>query len=137
MKPEENVAFGLRSFEIWLSGDVEGALALMSEDIEIHVPPELANAGTYRGHDAFLRWINDWDEAWTDYEMEVVSSAPAGERHVVSAVRQRAKGAGSGVEVAMDVVWLTEVRDEKIAALHLYTTEEEARRVAEEREAGP
>lgn len=134
-RQRENVEFGLRSFEVWLSGNREEALSMMADDIEIHVPAELVNAGTYRGHEAFLRWIDEWEEAWTDYEMEIESSEPAGERHVVSSVRQRAKGAGSGVEVEMAVAWLTEIRDGKLAALHLYSTPEEARRVASEREA--
>jgi ketosteroid isomerase-like protein len=133
---ERNVELAVRAFDIWLAGDVDGTLAMFDEEIEVHVPSELGNSGTYRGRDEFLGWIKEWEEAWDEYEMKVVRSAPQGERHVVSIVHQRAKGAGSGVPVEMEIAWLTEIRGGKIAALHLYPTEEDARRVGDEREAG-
>jgi ketosteroid isomerase-like protein len=133
---QRNVAFALEAFDVWLAGDVDGTLAMFDEELEIHVPSELGNSGTYRGRDEFLAWTKDWDEAWDEYEMSVLGSEPLGERHVISRVHQSAKGAGSGVPVEMEIAWLTEIRDGKIAALHLYPTEDDARRAGREREAG-
>jgi ketosteroid isomerase-like protein len=133
---ETNVEVAVEAFRRWMGGDVDGTLEILDPEIEIYVPAELANTGTYRGHEAFLKWTSDWNEAWTNYEMSVKDIGPLGERHVISSVHQRAEGAGSGIPVAMDLTWLTEVRDGKVVALHLYATEDDARRVGEEREAG-
>jgi ketosteroid isomerase-like protein len=129
-----NVALARTAIETWISGDVEGTLAMLSEEVEVFVPPELANTGSFRGHQEFLRWAGDWNEAWADLGLNVETEEPVGERHVVAVVHQTATGRGSGIPVEMDVAFLTEVRGGEIAAVHLYPTAEDARRVAEERE---
>ena len=132
---QRNAELAVEAFDRWLDGNVEGTLELLDPEVEIYVPVELANTGTYRGHEEFLRWTADWDEAWTNYEMTVNEISPLGERHVVSSITQRAEGAGSGIPVEMDLTWLTEVRNGKVVAVHLYATEEQARKVGAEREA--
>lgn len=59
---------------------------------------------------------------------------PVGERHVVATVHQTATGKGSGIPVEMDMVYLIGIAKEKLVALHLYLTKEEAVEAAERRE---
>jgi hypothetical protein len=54
---------------------------------------------------------------------------------VVTRVRQAGTGRGSGIHVEMEAAYVTEMREGRFAALQLYMTAEEARRVAEQREA--
>jgi ketosteroid isomerase-like protein len=131
---ELNVELARRSISAWIAGDRESTLAMMADDVEVFVPSELANTGAFRGKEEFRSWIAEWDEAWADLKLEVQDVDPVGERHVIASIRQRATGRGSGIPVEMDIAFLTEVRDDKIAGLHLYATVDEARRVAEQRE---
>ncbi|CAN5547829.1 hypothetical protein BH20ACT15_BH20ACT15_12640 [soil metagenome] len=124
--------------ENWIAGDQEATIADFADDVEVFVPPELGNAGTYTGIEQFRRWFADWDEVWSEFEMTVESIEPAGERHVVAIIRSRGIGAGSGIEVENELAWVIGVRDRMMDFLSLQTDLEAARTVIEEREgAGP
>jgi ketosteroid isomerase-like protein len=120
--------------EAFQRGDIEGVLTLIHGEGEIYLPPDLPNSGTYRGRDGFLVWLGNWLEAWEEFEVELGPIDPVGERHVVATMHQSGRGKGSGIPVEMDIAYMWEVRNGKIAAMHLYATAEEARRVAEQRE---
>ena len=111
MDPEQRVDLVRRGIEAYDAGDLEGALALLHPDVEIYAPPELINAGSFRGRDGFVRWAQHWDDAWESFEQRIDSIEPVGEDHAVAVVTQHAKGAGSGVEVTMTVGQLYGVRD--------------------------
>jgi len=127
---ERNVEFTRRSLGAWIAGDRSGVIEALAGDIEVFVPSELANTGSYRGKDEFVRWIADWDEAWANLDLDVRDLTPVGDRHVIALLRQSATGRGSGIPVEMELAFLTDVGDGKIAALHLYSTVEEARQGA-------
>jgi ketosteroid isomerase-like protein len=120
-------AFGRRDFD--------ALLALTVEDFEVYLPQNLPNSGSYVGHDGFRTWIDQWLEAWDDFEVEIVDARPVGARHVIAHVRQSGRGKGSGIPVQMEVAYLWEVREGRFAAMQLYTSRDEALRAAEQREA--
>jgi ketosteroid isomerase-like protein len=121
----------------WMSGDREAAIDTFAEDIEVFVPPELGNAGTYRGIDEFRAWFQAWDEVWTDYKMEVKSMEAVGGRHVVAEVSNTGVGVGSGIEVGNTLGWVFSVdEDARLDYLSLQPDLESARRHAVGRE-GP
>jgi uncharacterized protein len=130
----ENVELTRRAFEAFDVEDAEPVLAIAGEEIEIYMPPDLPNGGSFRGHDGYLEWLGNWLDAWDDFSIDVRGMTPVGERHVVISAVQAGTGKGSGVPVEMDMAFLTEIRDGAIIALHLYMTPEEAARVAAERE---
>jgi ketosteroid isomerase-like protein len=128
----ELVAVGMAN---WITGDREETIGTFAEDIEIFVPPELGNAGSYRGIDEFRAWFAAWDEVWTDYRMELKSIEPAGERHVVAEVSNRGVGVGSGVEVGNTLGWVFSVsEDDRLDYLALMPDLDAAREHARERE---
>lgn len=132
---ERNLALAREGFEHWLSGDVEGTLARFTEDVEVYVPPELGNAGTYRGKKEFLEWTSQWDEAWAEFNQEVKEIVPVGERHVVVTILNRGVGRGSGIEVEQVQGWVMGVRDGLMDYLSLQKSPEVAHELAREREA--
>ena len=129
-----NVELARRAMDAWIAGDRETTLAMMADDVEVFVPSELANTGAFRGKEEFGRWIAEWDEAWANLDLEVRDVEPAGDRHVIASIHQHATGRGSGIPVEMEIAFLTDVREDKIAGLLLYPTADEARRVAQQRE---
>jgi ketosteroid isomerase-like protein len=131
---DQNVELARGGIQSWIDGDRDAAMETIAEDVEVFVPSELGNAGTYRGIEEFLRWNAQWEEAWSDFQMEVVSAEPVGERHVVCLIRSRGRGAGSGVEVGNELGWVLEVRGESLAFLGLQPSHEDAVALAERRE---
>jgi uncharacterized protein len=128
----ERVRAGLDAFN---RGDVDAVLAFLDDDIEIFSSQALVNAGTYRGHDGYEQWLAQWLDAWNGFTVEVERIEPVGEHHVVAAVRQMARGKGSGIEVEMRIAYTLDLGEERTKALHLYPTRDEAVAVAERREA--
>jgi ketosteroid isomerase-like protein len=134
MSSRETLDTARAGVEAFQRGDIGAVLALIHIDGHIYLPPDLPNSGTYEGRQGFLTWLEHWLEAWEEFEIELGPIEPVGERHVVATMHQSARGKGSGIPVEMDIAYMWEVRDERIFAMHLYATTEQALRVAEERE---
>jgi ketosteroid isomerase-like protein len=130
----ENVEAITAGVEAFRRGDVEEVMFLLDDDIEVHMPSDLPNSGTYRGHDEYRKWLGRWLEAWEGFDMEIEQIEPVGRTHVVSYTHQTARGKGSGIPVEMWISYMWDVRDGKAVAMHLYSTREEAIGVAERRE---
>jgi ketosteroid isomerase-like protein len=120
--------------EAFRRGDFDAVLELLDPEIEVYMPSELANSGTYRGHDGYRRWLAQWLEAWDDFDLELDDIEAVGRTHVVSRAHQTARGRGSGIPVEMWISYLWDVRDGHAVALHLYPSRDEAIEVAERRE---
>jgi ketosteroid isomerase-like protein len=129
-----NLEVARAGYEAFQRSDVEAVLALTDPEVEIYLPPTLPNSGTFHGHDGYLTWLNQWLEAWEEFELRALEMEPVGERHVVTTVHQSGTGKGSGIPVEMEIAYMSEVREGRVAALQLYATRDEAVRVAESRE---
>ena len=131
---EDRVAMVRRAWDAYNAGDIEAVLRFFDADVEVYVPTELANAGTYKGHEEFVRWVAAWNDAWESFDTRVIETVPVGERHAVSYVHQTGIGRGSGVEVTRDIGWLYEVRDGRCVHVGLHPSFDSALAVARERE---
>lgn len=120
--------------EAFRRGDLDAVLELLDPEIEVYMPSDLANAGTYHGHDRYRQWLSQWLEAWDDFDLELDDVEAVGRTHVVSRAHQTARGKGSGIPVEMWISYLWDVRDGRAVALHLYATRGQAVEVAERRE---
>ncbi len=120
-----------RGIDAYNRGDIEAVLEQLDEEVEVYTPPELPNAGTYHGHDGFLRWLAQWSEAWDEFRLELEGIDFVGEDYEVVTVRQFGRGAGSGVEVEMRIAQLYEVHDGKATRLHYYFDRDAALAAAE------
>jgi ketosteroid isomerase-like protein len=131
----ERVRAGMEAYN---AGDIETVLSVFADDIEIYAPQDFLNAGTFHGHDGFLRWVSAWNEAWESFEIDVDAIEPVGQRHVVAEVHQRARGRGSGIDIDQRVAYVYELRDDgKCSFQGIYPEAEQAYAVAREREAAP
>jgi ketosteroid isomerase-like protein len=120
--------------EAWTAGDVEATLATFADDVEVYVPVEFMNSGTFRGRDGFLEWIGHWNEAWDEITYELEDVVAVGDSHVVAAVRNRGRGRGSGVEVEDVRAWVLELRDDRVAYFSLQLSFEDALAHARQRD---
>jgi ketosteroid isomerase-like protein len=123
-----------RAWDAYNAGEVDAVIELLDPEVEVYSSPELANPGTFRGVDEFVRWMTRWNDAWGSFHFDAVETVPVGEHHVATRMRQTGVGRGSGLEVAMDAGWVAEVRDGRCVHLGLYPSFEVAIAVARKRE---
>lgn len=132
---EANLELVRGGLEDWIAGNQEAAIATFTDDVEVFVPAELGNAGTYTGIEQFRRWFAAWDEAWSEFEMKIEDIGPVGERHVVAMIQTRGVGAGSGIEVGNLLAWVLGIRDGRMEYLSLQPDRDAGHALVREREA--
>jgi ketosteroid isomerase-like protein len=123
---QRNVELTRQGFEAYDRGDFETLRRLLHPDVEVHADDELINAGDFSGQEAFFRWSAQWSEAWGEFRNELRSIETIGDRYIVADVHQVARGAGSGVNVEMEVSWAMEADAGTVRRLHLYVARERA-----------
>lgn len=124
-----------RGFQAWIDGDEAGMLEVISPDVQVYGPPELVNPGEFNGHEGFMRWLNDWTDAWERITYEIKDAIDVGASHVVVMINQQATGR-DGIEVTMDVAFLFEVKDRLCTYVSLFLHADDALAAAHKREAG-
>jgi ketosteroid isomerase-like protein len=126
MSEDPRLALLRAGFEAFNRGDADGVLAILADDVESYISPELMNAGTYLGHEGFIRMLGAWNEAWKSVEVAIVTTEDLDPEHVLVEVAQNAIGAGSGVPVEMTVFWLFQFRGGLVRRLHMHADRERA-----------
>ncbi|MBA2631097.1 MAG: nuclear transport factor 2 family protein [Thermoleophilaceae bacterium] len=99
-----------RGFAALNSGNPEALFALVSDDVVAIVPGEFANEGVYEGRDGFRLMFAHWMEAWDTFHVEPLEFTEV-DGGVVVAVRQVARGRGSGIDLETDLAYLLRARD--------------------------
>jgi len=91
---QENVDTVRRAFEHFASTG-EPAWETLHPEVEVH-DHDIPDAGEYRGHSGYARWLQDWADAWESYTPEPDRFIDAADKVVVELVI-RATGGGSGI----------------------------------------
>jgi ketosteroid isomerase-like protein len=117
----ERVEIVRRAYELFERRDIDGAIGLVAEDFELHLPdiyPE--GPETFRGRDGLRRWLAMVQDTWGEWRFDVERLIDAGER-VVSLVRIVAEGGASGVPVDREVahVWSFRGQEPLTATVYL------------------
>jgi ketosteroid isomerase-like protein len=93
---QENLEIVRRAFAAYSSGGPEALADFWDPEIEVEVPPGLAEAGTYRGREAVLAWMSEWSEAWERIEYTPEEIVGNGDTVVVTLLYDGV-GRGSGL----------------------------------------
>jgi ketosteroid isomerase-like protein len=127
----ENVELIRAGFEVFAKDGLEGLLPFVDPEIEVYAEQTVLNAGTFHGHEGFVKWSEAWFEAWQELSYEALDFIEVSDGVVVVPARQTATGAGSGIEIEQEIDWMIEVRDGKITRFHLYADRDAALAAAE------
>jgi len=122
-----NTELLLAGYEAWNRDDCDAWLELLHPDIEIRtsgVFPDLS--AEYRGHKRAAKFWRHLREPWDPFRIEAEHLEEDGDC-VIAAIRFRAKGVDSGVEVDMRFGSAVRVRDGLATELVNRRTLEEAR----------
>src|SRR5881628_301675 len=88
-------------YEAWDRGDLDAWLEGMHPDVELHTPGVFPGFDpVYRGHERMAEFWRQLREAWEVFRIDIEQIEEKGDCFVV-AIRFRAKGVGSGVDVDM------------------------------------
>ena len=71
------------------------------------------------------RWLQDWSEAWSNWEFEPEEFLDAGNA-VIVVIRMHAKGAGSGVELDRQDAIVYRFSEDKILRTDYYNSKQQA-----------
>jgi ketosteroid isomerase-like protein len=120
---QENVELVQESLERFVATG-EPAWDILHEEIEVH-DHDILDAGEYRGHAGFGRWLEDWGAGLPVYSFEPQEFIDAGDV-VVAVILLKAKGRGSSVDVERQDAMVCKVRDGKIVQLDYYNSKQQA-----------
>jgi ketosteroid isomerase-like protein len=120
-----------RGYELFNSGDDQGAVGGMDPEIEWRVLDGLPEGGTiFRGPEAVLGFWQRWREVFDDFQAVPDELVEAGDK-VVAVVSIRGRGKESGIDVttpSFAQVWT--LRDGKAVRVEMLPSREEALELA-------
>jgi ketosteroid isomerase-like protein len=120
--PQESFQIVDGLIDAWNRRDLDAALGLMHPHCEVR-PVETTE--TLHGHDGVAAAFRDWFEAFEEFTIEAEDRSAHGDR-VLVAMRQRARGKGSGVEIEERFYQLFTLRDGKVFRFEEYADQADA-----------
>jgi ketosteroid isomerase-like protein len=99
--------------------------ALSSPDIVVGTTVE-----AYRGPEALLEWMDEGDDAFDDFTIELLDVEELG-GHVMASMRQRGRGKASGAEVDNHFTHVWTLRDGRATRLESFARHDDAVRYAQ------
>ena len=123
---EENVEIVRRSYEAFMEGNAEAALAAYSPDTEWDDTRFRPEGKVHRGRDELTQVVRAWSGAWTDYSIKLERVLDAGDDRVVVIWEERGTGKGSGLQVSTQVAAVVALDRSRIAHSIIYSDPAEA-----------
>jgi ketosteroid isomerase-like protein len=121
----EGSEFVARVYEAVNARDRGAIKALTAPDIVVGTTVE-----AYRGPEALLEWLDEGDDAFDDFRVELLEVEElAG--HVVASMRQRGRGKASGAEVDHGFTHVWTIRDGRATRLQSFARRDDAVRYAQ------
>jgi len=122
-----------RFFDLAADGDTEGMLELIDPDVVWFGTRGGVDAHrVVRGSDAFLRYLEEIEATWEQFEAEVERLIESDET-VVAFLRETARGRG-GLDVQNETAVIFKIREERIIEAQGYLDRDEALEAARLRE---
>jgi len=123
---EENVEIVRRGYEIFqATGDLPAEIVAPDFVWDMSKFGGVVDQEVYAGIEATRRFIQDWNDAWDHWEIEVEALHDAGDR-VVAVVRQRGRSKVTGIAVDMSFAQVWTIRDGRETRMEMYEDPAEA-----------
>jgi ketosteroid isomerase-like protein len=131
-----NLAATQNLFRIWNSREFEALIPFVTQDIEwTPATMKAVEGGSFHGVDGLRRFFDEWDKAWTTWEVDPQEVRELGSQVLVLG-HVRAEGRGSGLVLDQPVAYLFEFRDGLLARGQTFFDHDEAVAAASERAQG-
>jgi ketosteroid isomerase-like protein len=116
--------FAARMYAAVNARDRAAIRALTAPDIVVGTTVE-----AFRGPEALLEWLDDGDDAFDDFRVELLEVEQL-DGHVVVSMRQRGRGKASGAEVDDRITHVWTLRDGRAIRLQSFAHRDDAVRYA-------
>ncbi|HEX2128722.1 MAG TPA: nuclear transport factor 2 family protein [Solirubrobacterales bacterium] len=114
----ENVEVALECFRRFDAADLGPFAELLHPHVRMTAAEGWPEQGPFQGRDASIRQFERLFGDWSEYSLEDVRVVRDAGEWVVVAWTMRARGRGSGLDVAMDVVGALRVEDGQVIEAH-------------------
>jgi uncharacterized protein len=121
----EGSDFAARLYAAVNARDRDAIKALSAPDIVVGTTVE-----AYRGAEALLEWLDEGDDAFDDFTVELLEVEEL-DGHVLASMRQRGRGKASGAEVDHQFTHVWTLRDGRAIRLQSFAHREDAVRYAQ------
>jgi ketosteroid isomerase-like protein len=129
----ENVEIVRRVYEAAAKRDAPTVLDLYDPEVELdNTRLQIVGGagGVYHGHDGLRTFFREWHDVWETIEYDYEDLIDAGDDHVITVVRRRARGRLSGADVELHVALLWTIRAGRVIRLEWFPNRAEAVRAA-------
>jgi len=118
-----------RAYGLWDEHGPQGLREFLHEDVEVSDPPDMIDAKTTHGPDAF---VEHWEERLKDLDISVTveEATELGSGRVFVVLRITAAGSETGIAFEETHVHLGEVRDGQVYRVQIYRDLDAARQAA-------
>jgi ketosteroid isomerase-like protein len=113
------------AFDAYHRGDMELVAQLADPDLVVTQSAELPDGETFQGRRGFIEAIDALGEAWDDFRVERLRTRDLGD-HVLTTVRQRARGRRSGIEVEGLLTFVFTLKSGRIVRWQMFSDEARA-----------
>jgi ketosteroid isomerase-like protein len=120
---QENVEMVREGFAHFLATG-EPAWETLHEQIEVH-DHDILDAGEYRGHAGYRRWLQDWGASWSEFSLQLDQFIDAADR-VIAVYRLKATGRVSGVTLERQDAMVCQVLDGRVVRIDYFNNLEQA-----------
>jgi uncharacterized protein len=124
----EGSEFAARLYAAISARDRDAVEALSAPDIVVGTTVE-----AYRGPEALLEWMDEGDDAFDDFTVELLAVEELG-GHVLASMRQRGRGKASGAEVDHHFTHVWTLRDGRAIRMQSFADRDDAIRYAQRSE---
>jgi ketosteroid isomerase-like protein len=116
----EGADFAARMYAAVNARDRGAIRSLTASDIVVATTVE-----AFRGPESLLKWMDDGDDAFDDFTIELLDVEEL-DGHVVVSMRQRGRGKASGAEVDDHITHVWTIRDGRATRLQSFAQRDDA-----------
>jgi ketosteroid isomerase-like protein len=113
------------AFDAYDRGDMRRVAELADPGLVVTQTAEMPDAETFHGRRGFIEAIETWTDTWDDFRVERLRTREIGD-HVLTTVRQRARGKRSGVEVEGLLTFVFTLKAGRLVRWRMFADEENA-----------
>ena len=124
---------------VFAGEDLEPYLESIHPDVEWVPMMAVLEGHVYRGHEGIRQWFEDLRRDWEVFTPVIEEIRPLGDAHFLGLGHWKARGRGSGVDLAgtQPATWLLHARDGRIDRLQTFTDRDEGLKAAESLRSDP
>jgi ketosteroid isomerase-like protein len=122
---QENVEAIGRAIAAVNARDIDGYLALCTDDIELRTPL-VDVTGPYEGPEGIRRFFRDIEDAGPNFHMQLEHVEPVGEDRAVAFLKTHASGRSSGIPLDLETTNVYDLADGKIRRVRIFSDRQQA-----------